>query len=398
MATRPGHSGLSRADAASERFFEKRARCAAVEAAAPGQAFRIQVMHSNEQDVYPVAQYLGKLCRMPVVVSVHFTMDRGYCEWAFAAARNPQRIFFVSAGSREACRPGIEGVVAGRPMARAAERARPGALRAGPTNAPASSGGTHGLEAAARHRRRVRASAPEAARTLVRAASQLDVPGLRVVVAGAAVKGDEAVRRRTACAPREPCSATGCCTLGHLDELRGFYNAPRHLREHQPGRGVQHQRVESLACGCPVVAYPSKSVDGQILPDGGEIVEQDNVHDLTAVLRDGCATLWRCMHAANWRASDGGGDTSTSASCREQLWRRIPQHARMIQLRDCRRAIAERQPARAAPPGSGMARRDGCGRATSSSAGHADHRHVIRNLEARRATQTGRSRPKPTIT
>jgi glycosyltransferase involved in cell wall biosynthesis len=32
------------------------------------------------------------------------------------------------------------------------------------------------------------------------------------------------------------------------------------------------------------VAYPSKSVDGQILPDGGEVVEQDNIHDLTTVL------------------------------------------------------------------------------------------------------------------
>jgi glycosyltransferase involved in cell wall biosynthesis len=34
--------------------------------------------------------------------------------------------------------------------------------------------------------------------------------------------------------------------------------------------------IESLACGCPVVGYASKSVDEQILPEGGEIVPQDD--------------------------------------------------------------------------------------------------------------------------
>jgi len=33
------------------------------------------------------------------------------------------------------------------------------------------------------------------------------------------------------------------------------------------------------------VAYPSKSVDGQILPDGGEVVQQDNIEQLTTVLQ-----------------------------------------------------------------------------------------------------------------
>ena len=35
----------------------------------------------------------------------------------------------------------------------------------------------------------------------------------------------------------------------------------------------------------PVVGYASKSVDGQILPDGGEIVEQDNIGELALALR-----------------------------------------------------------------------------------------------------------------
>src|SRR5262245_10123039 len=40
---------------------------------------QIQLIHCNEQDIYPIGQYLGRLCRLPVVVSVHFTMGRGYC-------------------------------------------------------------------------------------------------------------------------------------------------------------------------------------------------------------------------------------------------------------------------------------------------------------------------------
>src|SRR5262245_44650362 len=33
----------------------------------------IELIHCNEQDIYPTGQYLGRLCRRPVVVSVHCT-------------------------------------------------------------------------------------------------------------------------------------------------------------------------------------------------------------------------------------------------------------------------------------------------------------------------------------
>ena len=43
--------------------------------------------------------------------------------------------------------------------------------------------------------------------------------------------------------------------------------------------------MEALACGCPVIGYASKSVDDQILPEGGEIVQQDNIDVLTEAIR-----------------------------------------------------------------------------------------------------------------
>ena len=244
--------------------------------------YGIQLIHSNEQDLYPVAQYLGKLCALPVVVSVHFTMDRGFCEWAFGGSRNPTMIFFVSAGSREACRPGIEGVV---PEAK--WRVLPNGLdldefvpdpergRQFREQHRLGNGPVVGVACALRPRKQLE--------HLFEAASRLSVPGLRVAVAGAAVAGDEAYAEamlRTARASL----GDRLVAVGHLDELRGFYNALDVFVNTSQEEACSISVSESLACGCPVVAYPSKSVDGQILPDGGEVVEQDNVHDLTTVL------------------------------------------------------------------------------------------------------------------
>jgi glycosyltransferase involved in cell wall biosynthesis len=244
--------------------------------------FGIQIIHSNEQDLYPVAQYLGKLCSLPVVVSVHFTMDRGFCEWAFAGSRNPRTIFFVSAGSREACRPGVEGII---PEAK--WRVLPNGLdlehfipdqekrQQFRQQHALGSGPVIGVACALRPRKQLE--------HLVEAASLVNVPGLRVVVAGGAVKGDEAYAGELMRAAKAKLGDR-LVALGHLDELRGFYNALDVFVNTSQEEACSISVSESLACGCPVVAYPSKSVDGQILPDGGEVVQQDNVHDLTTVL------------------------------------------------------------------------------------------------------------------
>jgi len=244
--------------------------------------FDIQIIHSNEQDLYPVAQYLGKLCSRPVVVSVHFTMDRGFCEWAFRGSRNPNTIFFVSAGSRDACRPGVEGVIPETKW-----RVLPNGLdlehfvpdeekrRQFRREHGLDAGPAIGVACALRPRKQLE--------HLFEAASQLDIPGLRVVVAGAAVKGDEAYAEQLLRAARATLGDR-LVALGHLDELRGFYNALDVFVNTSQEEACSISVSESLACGCPVVAYPSKSVDGQILPDGGEVVAQDNVHDLATVL------------------------------------------------------------------------------------------------------------------
>src|SRR5688572_11863046 len=39
----------------------------------------VQLIHCNEQNVYPNGQFLARWLGLPAVVSIHFTMGRPYC-------------------------------------------------------------------------------------------------------------------------------------------------------------------------------------------------------------------------------------------------------------------------------------------------------------------------------
>lgn len=245
--------------------------------------YRIQLIHCNEQDIYPVGQYLGKICRVPVVVSVHFTMDRGFSQWAFGGSRNPARIFFVSGGNQEACRQGLQGVIPETkwrilPNGLDLSHHRPDETQRARFRLQhgLDSGPVIGVACALRPRKQLE--------HLFQAVSRLNAPDLRVCVAGAPVKGDEEYADQLL---RDGKKLLGSqlVTVGHLVDLRGFYNALDLFVNTSQEEACSISVLESLASGCPVLGYPSKSVDGQILPDGGEIVDQDNVEQLTATVK-----------------------------------------------------------------------------------------------------------------
>jgi glycosyltransferase involved in cell wall biosynthesis len=73
--------------------------------------------------------------------------------------------------------------------------------------------------------------------------------------------------------------------VGHLRDLRPFYNGIDVFVNTSREEACSISVIESLACGCPVVGYPSTSVDEQVLPSGGEIVKQDDVKALTAAMQ-----------------------------------------------------------------------------------------------------------------
>ena len=117
---------------------------------------------------------------------------------------------------------------------------------------------------------------------LFRAAARLDDP-IRVVVAGGPVPGDEAYAEQLLAEGRA-LLGDRLLVLGHLDEFAGFYNALDLFVNTSQEEACSISVIESLACGCPVVGYASRSVDEQILPGGGEIVPQDDDQALTDAL------------------------------------------------------------------------------------------------------------------
>ena len=242
----------------------------------------IELIHSNEQDVYPIAQYVARLWGLPVVVNVHFTLDRGFCEWAFRGRRQPDRIFFISRGNLEASMPGVQGVIA-RERWRLLhngldlEEFRPDEDRRRQFRAEHNlgDGPLIGVACALRERKQLE--------HLFTAAGELPAH-VRVVVAGGPVP-DEREYADGLIAEGKRRLSQRLVHVGYLNELRGFYNAIDLFVNTSREEACSISVLEALACGCPVIGYPSKSVDGQVLPGGGEIVAQDQIGQLTAALK-----------------------------------------------------------------------------------------------------------------
>jgi glycosyltransferase involved in cell wall biosynthesis len=279
---------------------------------------RIELIHCNEQDVYPPGQYAGRLCGLPVVTSVHFTMNRGFCEWAFGGRRQPARIFFISRGNLEACRPAVEGIIdpsrwrllyngldlerfAPDEHRRAAFRERLGLNDAAVVV---------GVACALRPRKQIE--------HLVDAVGRLNSPALRVVIAGGPVPGDEDYAARLLADARARLGDR-LTLLGHLDDLRDFYNGLDVFVNTSREEACSISVMEALACGCPVLGYPSKSVDDQILPDGGEIVAQDDVAALSQRLGAWAASR-QGLRARRPLARRRAEDTFDIRKLADQLW------------------------------------------------------------------------------
>jgi glycosyltransferase involved in cell wall biosynthesis len=206
----------------------------------------IQLVHCNEQDIYPIGKYLGRLCGLPVVVSVHFTMGRGYCEWAFAGRRCPDRMFFLSRGNQERCRPGVQGIVpesAWRllPNGLDLDHYRPDAARREEFRQRhgLGAGPVVGVACALRPRKQLEHLFEAAARLPAR---------VRVLLAGIAVSGDEAYADDLLRAARQRLGDR-LVHVGHLDELRGFYNALDLFVNTSQEEACSISVLEAMACG-----------------------------------------------------------------------------------------------------------------------------------------------------
>lgn len=240
----------------------------------------IDLVHANEHDVYPSARGVAAGRRVPSVASVHFTVDRGFCGWAFGGRHRPRRLFFVTERSLETCRPALEGLLEterlrvlhnGIEVARYRPSGEAGA--APPISTEREDAFTVGVACALRPRKQIE--------HLLRAASRL--PGIKVHLAGFAPPGDEDYADRLL-AEAGDTLGDRFWFHGRLDDLAPFCGGldlfVNTSREETFGIAC----LEAMAAGCPVVGYASKAVDEVVLPDGGEIVPQDDVAALTAAI------------------------------------------------------------------------------------------------------------------
>lgn len=244
--------------------------------------YKIQLIHCNEQNIYPIGQYLARWCRLPVVVSIHFTMERPFCTWAFGGRRQPDRIFFISPGNLEACREGVEGVIdpdRWRMLFNGLEldHFRPDPVRRERFRS------ANGLENAKVIGTACALRARKQLEHLGEVVPRLGEANVRVVVAGGPVPDERDYARDLLNTLRKNLGDR-LVYLGHLNELRDLYNGLDVFVNTSQEEACSISVLEAMACGCPVVGYPSKSVDGQVLPGGGEIVPQDDVTSLVGTL------------------------------------------------------------------------------------------------------------------
>lgn len=244
---------------------------------------RIDLIHCNEQDIYPIGQYLSRLCQIPVVVSVHFTLRHGYSQWAFAGKKQPDRIFFISQGNLEASRPAVEGVIDESrwrllPNGLDLTRFQPDQqLRESFRNELELDGTIAvGVACALRERKQLE--------HLSQVIARIPDDRIRVVIAGGPVSDESEYAERLLTTIQQELGAR-VHLLGHVTDLRPFYNGIDIFLNTSREEACSISVIESLASGCPVLGYPSKSVHTQILPDGGEIVEQDDLVQLEQAIR-----------------------------------------------------------------------------------------------------------------
>lgn len=281
----------------------------------------IQLIHCNEQDIYPIGQYLARWCALPIVVSIHCKLEAGFCRWAFGHMRSPRRMFFISRGSLEACRPGVAGVVpesAWRLLYNGVdtERFQPSAelRRQFRQEHNLQSNLVLGVACALRSGKQLD--------HFFEAAARLKDPRIKVVLAGGAPRVrviEEADYPEAILARGRELLGERFLHLGRLNELRGFYNGLDIFVNTSREESCSISVLESLACGCPVVGYPSISVHEQVLPEGGEIIGQDQIDQLALTLERWLADPSR-LTAAREGARRRAEECFDIRKLSEQLW------------------------------------------------------------------------------
>jgi glycosyltransferase involved in cell wall biosynthesis len=279
---------------------------------------RIELIHCNEHDVYPIGQYLARLLGAPVVTTAHFTLSRGFTQWAFTGVRCPHRLFFLCNSSMRQSLEAVEGIVPAdrrRICYNGLELEKYTASEEVRWRARESLGiGDRlaiGIGCALRPVKQIE--------HLIAVGERLADLGVQVLLAGGPVPGLEEYAEGLLAMARERLGER-FTFLGWLKtpQLQELFNALDVYVNTSAEESFGVSVLESLACGCPVVGYPSVSVQEVVLPDGGQIVPQDDVEALAAAVRQWLTDRER-LAAARPRARRQA-ERFDIAQISQQLW------------------------------------------------------------------------------
>ena len=68
---------------------------------------RIGLIHCNEHELYPALRVAARAAGVPILTSLHWTLERGFGHWAFGRPYMPAALQFLSRGQLELSRDGI---------------------------------------------------------------------------------------------------------------------------------------------------------------------------------------------------------------------------------------------------------------------------------------------------
>jgi glycosyltransferase involved in cell wall biosynthesis len=242
------------------------------------------LIHVNEHEHYPVVAYAARLTSTPLVVHVRFRPMREHCAWLFKRPYDPVRVFFTSETQQTEVGPNLEGIVprdrwrllrnavdlsAFEPDAEARTRMR---------EAWGLSPGTVALGTASSISPRKRLD------HFLRVVSDLRGDGLDVrgFIAGMPYFAeDHAELDRLRRLVSELDLVEAVTLLGYVEPVKPLYDAWDVCFSTSEYESFGMTVLESMACGCPVVAYPGGAVEevlgdaGMIVPDGDGVALAD---------------------------------------------------------------------------------------------------------------------------
>ncbi len=245
--------------------------------------YRINIIHCNEQNIFPIGNLISRILIIPNVVSIHFSMNKEFCLWAFKNKSQLRKVFFTSEANKVICLPNISGIVEQKYLA---------VLKNG-INLEQYSFNQNlkdqflksekitnkfivGVACALRPRKQVE--------HLIQAVAKIKSKDIIILIAGNYLPEDFEYGNKLI---QEAKYLLGdqIRFLGHLDDLVGFYSTLDLFVNTSIEEACSLSVLQALACSCPVVGYSSKdTVSEQILPGGGEIVPQDDIEALSNVI------------------------------------------------------------------------------------------------------------------